>query len=59
MYIKKSILSGAIMTMGAILLAVLAILFCFTEIAIPRILYITAWIVCVVFVVEAVGRIER
>lgn len=59
MYIKKSILSGMIMTVGACLLVLLTILFCFTEVAIPRILYIVVWIACVVVVVETVSKVER
>lgn len=59
MYIKKSILSGMIMTFGACLLVILTILFCFTEIAIPRVLYIVLWVTCVIAVVETVSKVEK
>lgn len=59
MYIKKSILSGMIMAFGACLLVILTILFCFTEIAIPRVLYIVLWVTCVIAVVETVSKVEK
>lgn len=59
MYIKKSIISGFVMTLGGIILAVLAILFCFTEIQLPGAACISIWIVCIWAVRTIMHKIER
>ena len=59
MYIKKSTLSRIVMLAGAFILAVLAILYCFTEINIPGIVYIFAWIGSIIVVMDVVSWIEQ
>lgn len=59
MYIKKSIISGIVITLGVIVLTALAVLYCFTEIQIPGGVYIIAWIGCILAIVDIVDRIER
>ena len=46
MYIRKSLLGGFIAAAGMTVLAILMVLFCFTEIQIPTIVYAAAWIGC-------------
>lgn len=58
MYIKKSVICGVIIFTGVLLLLVLSILYCFTEINIPGVLYILAWVLCIFFVVKSVSKIE-
>lgn len=58
MYIKKSIMSAAVIIFGVFLLTVMAILFCFTEIRIPSYASIAMWIACIKIIVDIVGKIE-
>lgn len=59
MYIKKSVISGIVMVLGAVVLAILAVLYCFTEVQIPGYVYIIAWIGSILAVVDIVDRIEQ
>lgn len=59
MYIRKSVLSGMVMLAGGLILAVVAILFCFTEITVPRYVYIAVWAVCIWSVPALIKRIEQ
>lgn len=59
LYVKKSFLSGIVMIIGSMVLIVLAILYCFTEIHIPGLVYTIAWIGSILAVVDIVNRIER
>lgn len=59
MYIKKSLVNGIIMTLGGIILAALAVLYCFTEFPIPGGVYIFAWMGCILSIVTIICKIER
>ena len=59
MYVKKSIVSGIITFLGIIVLCILSILYCFTELNIPEVFYFLAWGLCISFMVGSVSRIER
>lgn len=59
MHIKKSIISGFVLALGGILLAGMAILFCFTEIEIPNTVYIVSWTSCVFVIERIICKIER
>ncbi len=59
MYIRKSVLGALTAFAGIVFLAVLSILFCFTEIAIPVLLYAAGWFGCLGLMLLAVSRIYR
>lgn len=59
MYIKKSILNTAVVFLGAVILTVLALLFCFTEINIPAGGYFAAWALCLGAMSACVSGISR
>lgn len=59
MYIKKSVISGIIIMTGICVLAALTILYCFTEVQIPRAVYMAIWVGCIAAVTEIVGKIEK
>lgn len=50
---RKSVFSGIISITGIIVLAVLAVLYSFTEIAIPAPVYALAWCGCIAAVLAA------
>lgn len=47
MNIRKSVLSGIVSVAGLLFLAVLAVLYCFTECAVPVPVYAAAWAGCI------------
>ena len=53
MYIKKTLFGGLIVAGGTAFLACLMVLFCFTEIQIPTLVYVTAWIGCLYVMMRA------
>lgn len=59
MYIKKSVLSGIILWVGGVILCITAILFCFTELSIPRYVYITVCLACIWSVMKLTERVDR
>lgn len=59
MYRKKSLLSGMIMIIGMVVLLVIAVLFCFTEIHISRYEYMTVWLVCIWMIAVLTKKVER
>ncbi|WP_072524876.1 hypothetical protein [Clostridium sp. Marseille-P3244] len=59
MYIRKSVLGMMVAAGGAAVLAVLAVLFCFTEIRIPTAVYGAAWFGCLYAMLAATSRIYR
>ena len=58
MYVRKSVICGVIIFIGVLFLSVLSILYCFTEINIPGVLYILAWGLCIFLMVKSVSKIE-
>ena len=58
MYIKKSIISNIIMVTGGVILAIITLLYCFTECGIPTALLAGAWLICIVGVVTGVEYVE-
>ncbi|HJC33184.1 hypothetical protein H6B07_13020 [Mediterraneibacter glycyrrhizinilyticus] len=46
MYIRKSVLRGIAAIAGIIILAAVAVLYCFTEISIPMPVYAAVWFGC-------------
>ena len=59
MYIRKSILGGLTAAAGMTVLAILMVLFCFTEIQIPTIVYAAAWTGCLCAMLHGASRIYR
>lgn len=59
MYIRKSVISRIIMTVGACILAVLTVLFSFTEVEIPHMVYAVVWLGSIAAVTELVQAVER
>ena len=59
MYIRKSILGGLTAAAGMTVLAILMVLFCFTEIQIPTIVYAAAWTGCLCARLHGASRIYR
>lgn len=59
MYIRKSVISKAAIFVGITMLSVLSVLYCFTELAIPKIFYILAWGGCILAMVKIVSRMEE
>ena len=59
MYIRKSILGGLTAAAGMTVLAILMVLFCFTEIQIPPIVYAAAWTGCLCAMLHGAYRIYR
>ena len=59
MYIRKSILGGLTAAAGMTVLAILMVLFCFTEIQIPTIAYAAAWTGCRCAMLHGASRIYR
>lgn len=59
MSLRKSLLSGAVMGIGAAVLSIMAVLYCFTEVQVPGYVYIFGWIGSILAIVDIVGKIER
>lgn len=59
MDIKKTLFGGLIVAGGSAFLACLMVLFCFTEIQIPTLVYVTAWIGCLYVMMRAAAKIYR
>lgn len=59
MYIRKSVISGIIMGIGMGILTALAVLFCFTDMNLSGLACMTVWIVCILTVVEATGKLSK
>lgn len=59
MYIRKSLLGGLIAAAGMAVLAILTVLFCFTEIQIPAAVYAAAWTGCLCAMLRGASRIYR
>ena len=59
MYIRKSILGGLTAAAGMTVLAILMVLFCFTEIQIPKRVYAAAWTGCLCAMLHGASRIYR
>ncbi len=59
MSLRKSLLSGAVMGIGAAVLLIMAVLYCFTEVQVPGYVYIFGWIGSILAIVDIVGKIER
>ncbi len=59
MYIRKSILGGLTAAAGMTVLAILMVLFCFTEIQIPTIVYAATWTGCLCAMLHGASRIYR
>ncbi|HJD45202.1 MAG TPA: hypothetical protein H9909_00020 [Candidatus Mediterraneibacter norfolkensis] len=59
MYIRKSVLKAAVLTVGSIILAALAALYCFTETNIPSAVYLISWLVCLYAMLTGMSEIDR
>ncbi len=59
MYIKKSILEAAVFIIGAVVLCILAVLYCFTEVDIPSAVYLVSWVGCLYAMLTGTERIAR
>lgn len=59
MYIRKSILEAAVLTVGIIVLIALAVLYCFTETNIPSAVYLISWLVCLYAMLAGTSEIAR
>ena len=47
------------MGIGAAVLLIMAVLYCFTEVQVPGYVYIFGWIGSILAIVDIVGKIER
>ena len=59
MSLRKSLLSAAAMGIGAAVLLIMAVLYCFSEIQVPGYVYIFGWVGSILAIVDIVGKIER
>lgn len=59
MYIRKSFLGALTAAAGMAALAVLTVLFCFTETELPTIVYAAAWAGCLYAMLRGASRIYR
>ena len=59
MYIRKSVISKLILAIGVGVLAILTILYSFTEINIPTGIYAVVWGGCIAIVTELVHKVEN
>ena len=59
MSLRKSLLSAAAMGIGAAVLLIMAVLYCFSEIQVPGYVYIFGWVGSILPIVDIVGKIER
>lgn len=59
MYIRKSLLGGLVAAAGMAVLAILMVLFCFTEANIPSAVYAAAWCGCLCAMLYGAARIYR
>ena len=59
MSLRKSLLSAAAMGIGAAVLLIMAVLYCFSEIQVPGYGYIFGWVGSILAIVDIVGKIER
>lgn len=59
MYMKKSILEAAVLIIGAIVLCILAVLYCFTEVNIPSAVYLVSWVGCLYAMLAGTEWIAR
>lgn len=59
MYIKKSVLTKIVLSLGAFALVLLMVMYSFTETKIPGILYILAWGGSIFLTLRGVSKIER
>lgn len=58
MYIKKSWISGAVITVGILVLSAVALLYSFTNIDIPGVVYIFIWLGGITGMKGIVSKIE-
>ena len=49
----------AVLTVGSIILAALAALYCFTETNIPSAVYLISWLVCLYAMLTGMSEIDR
>ncbi len=59
MYIKKSVLTKVVLSLGAFALVLLMVMYSFTETKIPDIFYILAWGGSIFLTLRGVSKIER
>ena len=59
MSLRKSLLSAAAMGIGAAVLLIMAVLYCFSEIQVPGYVYIFGWVGSILAIVDIDGKIER
>ncbi len=59
MYIKKSVLTKVVLSLGAFALVLLMVMYSFTETKIPGIFYILAWGGSIFLTLRGVSKIER
>ncbi len=59
MYIRKSLLGGLVAAAGMAVLAILMVLFCFSEMRIPSAVYAAAWFGCLCAMLHGASRIYR
>ena len=59
MYIRKSVLCVLTGILGVSVLAVLCVLFCFTQTNVPTAVYAAGWFGCLGAMMAAAGRISR
>lgn len=58
MYIRKSVLTGAVTAAGCMVLGLLMFLFSFTELHIPTAVFAGAWGICLFLMNRAVSAIS-
>ncbi len=59
MYIRKSLLGGIIAAAGMAFLAILMVLFCFSDIQVPPAVYAAAWFGCLCAMLYGSAKIYR
>lgn len=59
MYIRKSLLGGAVALAGIAVLFILMVSFCFTETGVPAQIYAAAWFACLYAMLKGVSVIYR
>ncbi|SHK26900.1 hypothetical protein [Hespellia stercorisuis] len=58
MCIKKSVISGIVIAAGVFILLAAVVLYSFSEMNIPAVAYMIAWIICILGVKVILARIE-
>lgn len=59
MYIRKSVLKKFVLVMSIVILLIVGILYCFTELAVPTVIYGAAWFGCLAVMLAGTSGMYR